>query len=374
MSAGATIIAEAGVNHNGQLDLALQLVDAAAEAGADVVKFQTFSAARLVSPAAPKAEYQAENTGEGGGQLEMLAALELSAEDHRTLQARAAERGVEFLSTPFDLESARFLAEDLGLGRLKIPSGELTNAALLWTAAHLGVDLIVSTGMGTLAEVEAALGVLAHAMLDASPPGRAAFRAALDDPRGWALLHERVTLLHCTTQYPTPFDQVDLRAMDTLGTAFGLRVGLSDHTAGIAVPVAAVARGARVIEKHFTLDQDLPGPDHKASLEPDDLAAMVRSIREVEAALGHPRKVLRPCEVSNRTIARKSLATRAAVAAGEPLTPQNLTALRPEGGRDPMDYFDLLGRPSPRAYPAGAMLEDPLAPGRGEEGSNRGED
>ena len=284
------IIAEAGVNHNGSLELALRLVDVAASAGADVVKFQTFKAEQLATVEAAKAEYQVANTHAAGSQLEMLRRLELSPADHDALLKRCSDRGIRFMSTAFDAQSLAFLA-GLGMPAIKIPSGDITCGPLLLQAARLRQPLIVSTGMSTLADIEQALGVIAFGLTrDGEPTGRADFEAAYAGAEGRAALQSHVTLLHCVTQYPAPPLSVNLRAMDTMAAAFGLPIGYSDHTAGIEVSIAAVARGARVIEKHFTLDRTLPGPDHAASLEPDELARMVTSIRNVEQALGSPIK------------------------------------------------------------------------------------
>lgn len=345
------VIAEAGVNHNGSLELALRLVDEAAEAGADVVKFQTFRADSLASRFAPKAEYQKRETGNEQSQLDMLRALELDEDAHRRLIERCASRGVEFLSTPFDQESLRLLTEVLGLPRLKLGSGELTNAPLVLAAARTGKPLILSTGMGTLDEVEEALGVLAFGYAaDGIEPSRPAFRAAFASDAGRAALWDKVTLLHCTTEYPTPASDVNLRAMDTLRSTFGLPVGYSDHTEGTTIALAAVARGASIIEKHFTLDRSLPGPDHKASLTPAELASMVAEIRRVEAALGDGVKRPAESECKNMSVARKSLVAARAIAAGEMFGPDNLAVKRPGGGIEPLRYWELLGRPAPRAF------------------------
>ncbi|CAG0957653.1 partial N-acetylneuraminate synthase, partial [Anaerolineae bacterium] len=254
-AARCCIIAEAGVNHNGSIDMALSLIDAAAAAGADIVKFQTFKAEAVVSRFAPKAEYQIDATGSDESQLEMVRRLELSRDDHRSLLRHCASRGIGFLSTPFDIASARFLVQELGLGQLKIPSGELTNAPLLLEMARMGRPVILSTGMSSLGEIEEALGVLALGYLNSTTrPSREAFRQAYLSDEGQALLCEKASLLHCTTEYPAPYEETNLTAMDTLKHAFGLPVGFSDHTEGIAIPLAAVARGAVIIEKHFTLD------------------------------------------------------------------------------------------------------------------------
>jgi len=347
----ALIIAEAGVNHNGSLEMALRLVDAAAEAGADVVKFQTFNTGKLIARRAPKARYQQTAGPAGESQFEMVRRLELDAAAFHRIAGRCAERGVEFLSTPFDEDSLDLLVRELPVRRLKLPSGEITNAPLLLRAARSGLPLILSTGMATLGEIEDALGVLAFGRLGgAAPPGRAAFAAAYRSEAGRAALAGAVTLLHCTSEYPAPLDEVHLRVLDTLARAFGLPVGYSDHTEGIMVPVAAVALGARVIEKHYTLDRSLPGPDHRASLEPADLKAMVAAIRAAERALGSPRKVPQAGEADTREVARKSLVAARAIPAGAPFTPETLTAKRPGGGRSPFEYWELLGRPAARDY------------------------
>lgn len=336
------IIAEAGVNHNGSLELAKKLVEIAAEAGADAVKFQTFKADKLVSRAAPKAEYQTRTTAADESQHEMIRKLELDESAHVTLIEHCNACGIQFLSTPFDLESVDLLAGRFDLPVIKIPSGDITNAPLLLKIAQSGKPVILSTGMSTLGEVEEALGVLAFGYLGSSEPSMAAFRSAYSSVQGQAALQENVTLLHCTTEYPAPIEDVNLRVMDTLTSAFDLPVGYSDHTAGIAVPIAAVARGAVIIEKHFTLDCTLSGPDHKASLEPGDLKAMITAIRVVEQALGSGRKYSAPSELKNMTVARKSLVAAAAITAGESFTTSNLTVKRPGNGLSPMKYWDML--------------------------------
>jgi len=287
----------------------------------------------------------------------MLKRLELGDEAHRLLLDRCGQLGVEFLSTPFDQESLRLLL-DLGVSRLKLPSGEITNGPLLLAAARSGLPLIVSTGMSSLGEVEAALGALAFGCLGvAERPSPDAFASAWADPEGQRLLRERVTLLHCTTEYPAPFEAVNLLAMDTLDAAFGLPAGYSDHTRGIAVALAAAARGAVAVEKHFTLDKNLPGPDHAASLDPAELEAMVLGIRQVRAALGSARKTPAPCEFANRALARKSLAAARPIRAGDMLTPEDIAILRPGTGLSPMDYWRLLGAPASRDHQPGDLLE-----------------
>jgi len=352
------IIAEAGVNHNGSVEMALQLVDAAASAGANAVKFQTFKAENIITHSAPKARYQQQTTGGDESQYAMLQKLALSPEAHYEVAAHCRQRGIEFLSTPFDLEALAFLQQPaLGLRRLKLSSGEITNGPLLLAAARCGKPLILSTGMATLGEIEHALSVLAYGYL-APPqaPSWRAFQHAWASTQGQQRLREQVTLLHCTTEYPAPLSQVHLRAMHTLHQTFGLAVGYSDHTLGITVPIAAAALGAQVIEKHFTLDRSLPGPDHRASLEPESLQAMVQAIREVETALGLPFKSPQAAEWDNRELARKSLVALRPIAQGEAFTPDNLGCKRPGHGISPMEYWRLLNTPAPCALQADELL------------------
>ena len=329
------IIAEAGVNHNGSVDRAIALVDEAARAGADVVKFQTFRAERVISRRAPKAEYQKRTTGTDESQLEMVRALELDPKAHEVLFQRSRERGIEMMSTPFDLPSVDLL-RSLGVRRLKVPSGEITNPLLLRACAATGLPLIMSTGMATIGEVEQALAVLAG--------------APLHDERARTWLEENVTLLHCTTEYPAPPEDVNLRAMDTMRAAFGLPVGYSDHTEGIAVSIAAATLGAVVLEKHFTLDRSLPGPDHKASLEPQELADLVRGVRQVERALGSGRKIPSPAERKNMDIARRSLVARRSIKRREVFSVDNLDVKRPGSGVSAMRWDEWLGRAAERDY------------------------
>lgn len=351
------VIAEAGVNHNGDKDMALALVDAAADAGADVVKFQTFKAEEVVSATAPKAAYQARTTDAAESQLEMLRRLELAPACHHKLAERCAARGIRFLSTPFDVDSLRFLADDMKLPTLKIASGEITNGPLLLEAGKSGCDIILSTGMSTLEEVGEALAVLAFGMSrPAQTPSETAFDDAFESSAGKAALEKRVVLLHCTSEYPAPLEDVNLKAMDTLSDVFGLPVGLSDHTDGIAVAIAAAARGAAIIEKHFTLDRSLPGPDHKASLEPDRLKDMIDGIRAVGQALGDGVKSPMPSEMSNREVVRKSLVALRAIANGETFSEENLGAKRPGSGISPMKFWDWLGRPATRDYSRDEIL------------------
>lgn len=327
------IIAEAGVNHNGDLDLARQLIDAAAVAGVDFVKFQTFNADRQVTRSAKKADYQAQVTDSTESQHEMLRKLELTEAMHRELIAHCATRNIGFFSTGFDIESVDLLVS-LGQDHFKIPSGEITNLPYLRHIGQLGKAVILSTGMATMGEIEAAIEVLEQA----------------GTPRA------KLTVMHCTTEYPTPMCDVNLRAMQSIKAAFGVAAGYSDHTLGIEVAIAAVALGATVIEKHFTLDRKLPGPDHQASLEPTELAAMVTAIRNIEVALGDGIKRLTPSEVKNKPIARKSLVASRAIKAGEMFTAENLTAKRPGNGISPMCWDEIMGKRALRDFAADELL------------------
>lgn len=346
------VIAEAGVNHNGSLDLAKRLVTTARMAGADAVKFQTFKAASLATAAAPKAGYQQKTTDQGESQLSMLSKLELSPSMHDELIEHAKAEGIEFLSTPFDESSLQLLTNQFKLRTIKIPSGEITNGPLLLSIARSAPSIILSTGMSGIGDVESALSVLAFGFTAPAEqmPNRASLEAAFASTAGQQALRDRVTLLHCTSEYPAPYADVNLSAMSTLRAAFGLRVGYSDHTQGIHVSIAAVALGACLIEKHFTLDRKLPGPDHLASLEPSELSDLVRCIRDVEQALGHGVKTATASEVGTRDVARKSLMAARPVVAGEIWTPDNLTCKRPGTGRSPMTYWELLGSPADRDY------------------------
>lgn len=353
------VIAEAGVNHNGDPALAAELVDAAADAGADCVKFQTFRAEDSITATAPKADYQTKSTGAGETQLEMARKLELGNEVFLTLRERCWARGIDFLSTPYDLHSIDFLIRDMGLETLKLPSGEITNGPYLLHAARAGTKLILSTGMSTLDEVKMALAVLAFGFVRPDVrPSRDMIDDAYASDAGRAALREKVSVLHCTTEYPAPFVDANLKAMDTLSAAFGLPVGLSDHTAGIAVPIAAVARGAIIVEKHFTMNHKLPGPDHAASVEPRELAAMVAAIRAVEQALGDGDKRPMPSEARNIPVARRSLVARKSIRAGEQFTEDNLGIKRPGTGVSPIRYWEWLGRKAGRDYAADELIEE----------------
>lgn len=328
------IVAEAGVNHNGDVSLACRLIDVAADAGADLVKFQTFSADRLATQVAQKAAYQSHATDGAESQYQMLRRLELTREMHYTLIDHCRERGIGFFSTGFDIQSVDLLVE-LGLDRLKIPSGEITNLPYLRHVGSLGKHLILSTGMATLDEVTAALEVLEQA----------------GTPRS------QITVLHCNTDYPTAMTDVNLRAMLAIRDALGVTVGYSDHTLGIEVPIAAVSLGATVIEKHFTLDRNLWGPDHKASLEPNELKEMIKAVRNIEQALGDGIKRPSAGESKNRPIVRKSLVAARPVQIGEVFTAENVTAKRPGTGISPMRWDEVLGRKARRYFATDELIE-----------------
>lgn len=328
------IIAEAGVNHNGDLSTAKRLIEVATAAGADVVKFQTFRADRMVVPTAGKADYQSRTTDAQESQYGMLQRLELTEEMHAALIAHCAECNIRFLSTGFDIESVNFLA-NLGLDCFKIPSGEITNLPYLRHIGQFGKSILLSTGMSTMDEVEAAVVAIEKA----------------------GTTRDKVTVLHCTTEYPTPMEEVNLRAMVSMGNALGVRIGYSDHTQGIEVAVAAVAMGACVIEKHFTLDRNMPGPDHNASLEPAELLEMVKAIRNIEAAMGDGIKKPMPNEEGNKVVARKSLVASVAIKAGETFSPHNITAKRPAKGVSPMCWDAIMGLKARRDYLPNELIE-----------------
>ncbi len=326
------IIAEAGVNHNGSLALAKQLVDQAKEAGADCIKFQTFKAKNIASKNAKKATYQKEQTGADETQLQMLENLELSFEEFRALHAYCQAKEIAFLSTAFDFDSIDFLNE-LKMDVWKIPSGDITNLPYLMQIAALNMPVILSTGMSTMAEIEAALQVLKQ--------------------HGAG----EITVLHCTTEYPAPMEDVNLLAMKTIGEAFGVSIGYSDHTKGIEIPIAAVAMGATVIEKHFTLDRSMEGPDHKASLEPHELKAMVQAIRNVEKAIGNGEKKPAPSEEKNIAVARKSIVAQHNIQKGELFSTENITVKRPGDGLSPMKWFEVIGQRAARDFEEDELIE-----------------
>lgn len=328
------IIAEAGVNHNGCIETAKKLVEAAAIAGADLVKFQSFITSKNISPNAPKAKYQLSSTGANESQYDMVRKLELSRLDHEILIKECNRIGIGFFSTAFDVNSFDMLVE-LGLDRVKIPSGELTNLPLLRHITRLGLPVIMSTGMANLGDIEAALEVMEQ----------------VGTPR------QKVTVLHCTTEYPTPMEDVNLRAMLSIKAALGVQIGYSDHTHGIEVPIAAVALGATVIEKHFTLDRNLPGPDHQASLEPHELKAMIEGIRNIERALGDGIKRPSASELKNKPIARKSLIAVQPIRAGEVFSTINTGAKRPGNGISPMLWDEVIGRTAKRDFAVDELIE-----------------
>ena len=326
------IIAEAGVNHNGSFELAKHLVDKAVEAGADIVKFQTCKAENVISRYADKAEYQKETTGEADSQLEMVAKLMLTYDEYALLKQYCEDKGITFLSTAFDLESVDFL-HSIGMKLWKIPSGEITNLPLLIKIASLHEPIILSTGMSNLDEVKQAVKVLRD--------------NGADD----------ITVLHCTTEYPAPYEDVNLKAMETLKNELNLKVGYSDHTKGIEIPIAAVAMGACIIEKHFTLDRNLPGPDHLASIEPDELQMMVKAIRNVEKAIGDGVKKVSDSESKNKDIARKSIIAKTSIKKGDIFNEDNITTKRPGSGINPMKWFDLIGKVAKHDYEEDYLIE-----------------
>lgn len=330
----AFIIAEAGVNHGGSMDVARKLVETAVAAGCDAVKFQSFRANALASPSAERAEYQKINVGGNESQFEMLKRLELSFEQQAELKDYANKLGIIFFSTAFDFESMDFLGR-LDIPIWKIPSGEITNYLYLKRVGMLGKPIVLSTGMATLAEVDDALRVLLES----------------------GAKRDQICILHCNTEYPTPFEDVNLRAMVNMGRAFGTAYGYSDHTLGMEVPVAAIALGARIIEKHFTLDRNMTGPDHRASLEPADLKAMMRAIRGVEQSLGDGVKRPTASEIGNRFVARKSIVAARAIRAGEILGPDNLTVKRPGTGISAMRWDEVISRRAPRDFAPDEQIE-----------------
>lgn len=325
------IIAEAGVNHNGSLENAKKLVLAAKNAGVDAVKFQTFNTDNLVTKNAVKADYQVNNTGNNDSQYEMLKKLELSQQDYRELKQLCDELDIEFMSTPFDIESIDLL-EQLNVNRFKLPSGEITNYPYLVRLAKTRKPVIMSSGMATVEDIESAVEVLT--------------KNGLED----------LSLLHCTTEYPAPFEEVNLKAMEYLKNKFGLKIGYSDHTKGVEVPIAAVAMGAEIIEKHFTLDKNMEGPDHKASLEPDELLIMVKAIRNIELAIGDGVKRPSKSEVKNKAIARKSIVAQKRILKGETFTENNLTTKRPGTGISPMLWNEVIGQVAKKTFEVDELI------------------
>ncbi|MEK4406555.1 N-acetylneuraminate synthase [Sporosarcina sp. FSL K6-6792] len=359
MSNHTYIIAEAGVNHNGSLEMAKQLVDVAKQAGADAVKFQTFKAENLVTRAAQQAGYQVKNLGEATSQFEMLKKLELSYEEFVVLKRYCNFTKVEFLSTPFDFESVDFLLDHIGMSRVKIPSGELTNSPFIHYIATKRKPIIISTGMATMDNIHEALSFLAYGL--AFPDqlvDLGQVQAFYSTVEAKLLLNEYITVLHCTTEYPAPFETINLSAMNEMKKELQLPIGFSDHSEGIAVPIAAMALGAVIIEKHFTLDRSLPGPDHRASLEPKELAEMVDGIRAIEQSIGTGSKKPTPFELENRQAARKSIVAKVQIAAGDILTEDHLAIKRPGTGMPPTVYWSLLGKSAKQSYEVDALIDE----------------
>lgn len=337
------IIAEAGVNHNGDIEMARKMIRMAREAGADYVKFQTAVPELVISTYAPKAEYQKDTTGSAESQLEMCKAIHLPLSDYAELKALCEEEGIGFMSTPFDLVSIDLL-DNLGQDWFKVPSGEITNLPYLRRIARAGRPVILSTGMSTLEEIEEAIQVLTGC----HPRHHSESTLTRDD----------IIVLHCNTQYPTPYSDVNLLAMNEIRDRLGVRVGYSDHTVGIEVSLAAAALGAEVVEKHFTLSRDLPGPDHKASIEPHELRLLVSSIRNIDAALGAAEKMVSESERPNMVVARKSIVAARPIAEGEILTEENITVKRPGNGISPMRWDEILGTPAKRVFAADELIEE----------------
>ena len=353
------IIAEAGVNHNGDLSRAYEMISVAAKAGVDAIKFQTFIPEQLATASAEKAEYQKTNDNTEGSQLDMLKGLALSFSDHKKLLKECQKANIDFLSSPFDLESADFLINDLKLTNLKLGSGELTNAPLLLKIARHKVNLILSTGMATLNEIDDALAVLAFGYCHLTPPAnlqqcQSFFKKSVEAKKE---LRKHVTLLHCTTSYPCADSEVNLNALKTINEHTELQVGYSDHTEGTLISSAAVAIGAQIIEKHFTLDRNLPGPDHLASIEPDELTQLVNDIRKIERALGSKEKLPTISETKNKDVARKSLVAGSSIKKGELYTENNLTTKRPGTGISPFEYWDTLGSKASKDYEKDELIE-----------------
>ena len=352
------IIAEAGVNHNGNRQLAFDLIDAAVGAACDAIKFQSFKAEAVMVASLEKVAYQKAQTDKSETMLDMVRKLEISWKTQRELSDYCRAKEIQFVSSPFDLSSVEFLANDIGVKTIKIPSGEITCGPLLLQCARSGCDLILSTGMSTMDEIEVALGIFAFGMTSGSTelPTLSKFKAAYAEPKGREALRKKVSLLHCTSEYPSPYNEINLRAMDTIREAFDLPIGLSDHSPGIIVPLAAVARGASIVEKHFTLDRSLSGPDHQASLEPHELKEMVNSIRKIEKTLGDGVKVPQPSELKNKSAIRKCLVAARDIQKGEFFAEENLTFKRPDAGISPLQYWDMLGKKVEKDYLADEVI------------------
>jgi N-acetylneuraminate synthase len=344
------IVAEAGVNHNGSVSKALDLIDAAAYAGADAVKFQTFVTEKMITKNSEKANYQKRTTVIKENQFEMIKKLELNFNSYFKLKNRCRKNNIKFLSTAFDYDSLNFLVNKLKLDVLKIPSGEIINGPYLLEHAKYKKKLIVSTGMSTINEVETCLGVIAFGLLNKSKPSKKSFQNAYKSKEGKRILSKYVTLLHCTSNYPAKFSEINLNAMIELKNKFGLAVGYSDHSKGTLVSISAAAMGARYIEKHFTLDKNLPGPDHLASLEPDELKLMVTSIRNVEIIRGSKKKIPQASEINVQKVARRSIVATKKIRKGDIINENNIGLKRPASGKNPMDYWKLIGQTSKKNY------------------------
>ncbi|WP_342550749.1 N-acetylneuraminate synthase [Lysinibacillus sp. FSL M8-0216] len=359
MSQSTYIIAEAGVNHNGSFEMAKRLIRVAKESGADAVKFQTFRAKNLVTKEARQADYQVENLGEASSQYEMLKKLELTFDEFTSLKNYCDEIGIEFLSTPFDNDSVDFLIDQLQMQTVKIPSGELTNSPFIHYIATKQKKMIISTGMATISEIHEALSFVAYGL------ARPCSDVSIDSVHSFyktneakEILQRFVTVLHCTTEYPAPFETINLKAMRQLSEELGLPIGFSDHSQGITIPIAAISMGATVIEKHFTLERELPGPDHIASLEPGELTAMVEGIRQVERALGNGLKQPTINEMKNRVAARKSIVASIDIKQGEMLNMSNIAIKRPGNGISPAKYWSLLGEKATKFYQKDELIDE----------------
>lgn len=351
------IIAEAGVNHNGDVSLAKELIDIASDAGADAIKFQTFIATEVISIHANQADYQVKNTGLQESQLAMVKKLELPLDDFKALYLYAKNKGITFLSTAFDPVSLKFLVKDCNIPLIKIPSGEITNAPLLFACARYNMPIVLSTGMANLDEIERALAVLSYGWVHESEPE--SLQECIDfyqTEDGIRALYKNITILQCITEYPAPYKDTNLKAMQAIADKFHCPIGLSDHSLGLHIPVAAVAMGATIIEKHFTINQNLPGPDHKASLSPDELKTMIHYIRDVEAAFGDGHKQARDSEKKNMTIARRSIVAADNLKKDEVYAMSNITCKRPGSGVSAMLYWDYLGKECNNEYKVDELI------------------
>ena len=354
------IIAEAGVNHNGDEEIAHSLVHAAVKAGADIIKFQTFKAEELATHHTKQAAYQSKNSNIDESQLSMLKKLELPDEAFFNIKMACDDLGIGFMSTAFDSASLNFLVQKIGIETLKIPSGEITNAPLILEHAITGKDIILSTGMSNIDEIRDALAVIAFGYISPSEilPKDHLFRKFFESRVAQESIQNKVTLLHCTSEYPAPYEDLNLNAMQTLAKEFNLQIGYSDHSLGIEVSIAAVAMGAQIIEKHFTLDNAMEGPDHQASIEPDELARMVQSIRNIDLATGSSAKKMQTSEVKNLSVVRKSIVALDEISIGEVFSKKNIGIKRPGTGLSPFKYWDYLGKKSQHVYQSGDLINE----------------